>query len=47
METWGIENIYRIYDKTNTESLLSTLSSDEVSKYLPLLLTLIIIEKEK
>lgn len=45
MDLWGMENIYRIYEKTNTETILSALSEEEISKYLPLLLTLIIIEK--
>lgn len=47
METWGMENIYQIYEKSHTQTLLSHLTDEEIYKYLPLILTLIIMEKEK
>ena len=46
MDLWGIENIYQIYEKKNTEYLTPYMSDEEISKFLPLLLTLIIMEKE-
>jgi hypothetical protein len=46
MDLWGIENIYQIYEKKNTQTLQIYLTEEEISKYLPLLLTLIIMEKE-